>query len=79
MRQLLPSKFSNPSPQWRFHLSPTEVLGRFLKAMRNLGTTLGLDRRILPMAEDPERQTDPNAPPGPTPNLWERILYRLRL
>ena len=60
-------------------LSVARILARFEGALLSLGTTLGLDRRILPMPEDPERQTDPNQPPGPAPTLWDRIFYRLRL
>ena len=72
-------RFSNPSPAWREHLSLARILARFEGALLSLGTTLGLDRRILTMPEDPERQTDPNRPPGPVPTLWDRIFYRLRL
>ena len=72
-------KFGNPPPAWVDHLSPTRILGRLGSAIHNLGTILGLDRRPLPMPSDPERQTDPEQAPGPTPNLWDRILYRLRL
>ena len=72
-------RFGNPSPAWREHLSLARILARFEGALLSLGTTLGLDRRILPMPGDPERQTDPNQPPGPTPTLWDRIFYRLRL
>ena len=72
-------RFGNPSPAWKEHLSLARILARFEGALLSLGTTLGLDRRILPMPGDPERQTDPNQPPGPAPTLWDRILYRLRL
>jgi len=72
-------KFSDPSPAWMEHLSLARILARFEGALLSLGTKLGLDRRILSMPEDPDRQTDPNRPPGPAPTLWDRIFSRLRL
>ncbi len=72
-------KVTNPPHIWTHRWSPARILGRFEQAMLSLGTYLGLDRRILPMPGDPERRTDPNQPQGPTPTLWDRIFYRLRL
>lgn len=74
----LVGKITDPSSTWRTMWSPSRVVSRVKKIFSSLGTILGLDRRILPMPGDPERQTDPNAPVQ-APTFWERILYRLRL
>ncbi len=71
-------KIGDPPYIWRRMWSPSRILARLEKIVTSLGTTLRLDRRIMPMANDPERRTNPDLPPEPSPSLWERILYRLR-
>lgn len=71
-------KIENPPYIWRRMWSPARILARLEKIVTSLGTTLGLDRRIMPMANDPERRTNPDLPPEPSPSLWDRILFRLR-